>query len=194
MNQSEREITCSRNDCLPHRQRAGGYTTRRWTTVLRGRMRGREVCPAPTGLQLVCRMMISFLNTLLPPLFYPNKPYQINTNTVAFHKTESETNQPAHQAAEVSFLNELQNWEGLYSSCLFTENSLLICILLFKYRKTEVGAYVFCDSGAYPALWAASVGRCVPKIPCYPVMVVLLPGPTSVNAKGAEKPRKKQKD
>lgn len=90
----------------------------------------------------------------------------------------------------MSFLNELQNWEGLYSSCLFTENSLLICILLFKYRKAEVGAYVFCDSGAYPALWAASVGRCVPKIPCYPVLVVLLPGPTSVNAKGAEKPRK----
>lgn len=56
-----------------------------------------------------------------------------------------------------------------------------------------MGAYVFCDSGAYPALWAASVGRCVPNIPCYPVLVVVLPGPTSVNAKGAEKTYKKQR-
>lgn len=105
MNRAEREITCSRNDCLPHRQRAGGYTTRSWATVLRARMKGREVCPTPTGLQLVCRIMISLLNSPPPP--NPNKCYQINTNTAAPRKKLNlrQISQLIRQLRWVSWMN-----------------------------------------------------------------------------------------
>lgn len=44
MNQAEREITCSHNDCLPHGQSAAGT---------RSSLRAAGFRPAPTGLQLL---------------------------------------------------------------------------------------------------------------------------------------------
>lgn len=50
----------------------------------------------------------------------------------------------------------------LFSSCLFTENSPLICILLSKYRKAEVGAHSVMEElirlfGEH--LWAAVIQK-----------------------------------
>ncbi|KAF3844225.1 hypothetical protein F7725_013566 [Dissostichus mawsoni] len=64
MNQAEREITCSRNDCLSQRLRAGS----RLAVGPEREDEERLVSPAPTGLQLLC---ITFI---MPPLNIPRTP------------------------------------------------------------------------------------------------------------------------